>query len=210
MNDVHTFLDAVGSGLWAGFGLAVPVGALAVLLLDLTARSGFRTGAAAAVGVGLADAGYATAAVCGGAALAESLSPYSSTMRWLGAVVLIGMAARIVARGVRGTDGAAERAAVGPMRAFGLFLGLTALNPWPAVYFLALVLGGSAAAVADGTARIGYLAAVFLASLSWQLTLAVAGAALGRVRLGRRTRSVTAVLSGLLVLGLAVSMVAGG
>ncbi|MET7801153.1 lysine transporter LysE, partial [Streptomyces decoyicus] len=57
--------DAFLPGLWAGYALAVPVGALAVLLVSVTARTSFRVGASAALGVATADGLYALAAVAG-------------------------------------------------------------------------------------------------------------------------------------------------
>ena len=43
------------AGLLAGLGVAVPVGAIAVLVMSLAARTSFRVGAAAALGVATAD-----------------------------------------------------------------------------------------------------------------------------------------------------------
>jgi len=63
-------LDALISGLLAGYGVAIPVGAIGVLIIGLSARTSLRTGAAAALGVATADGVYATVAVLGGAAVA--------------------------------------------------------------------------------------------------------------------------------------------
>ncbi|HYN97810.1 MAG TPA: LysE family transporter, partial [Pilimelia sp.] len=85
---------ALVAGLLAGYGVAVPVGAIAVLVMGLTARTSFRVGAAAALGVATADGVYALAAVLGGAALAGLIEPVATPLRWVSAAVLAGIALR--------------------------------------------------------------------------------------------------------------------
>jgi hypothetical protein len=46
--------DVVIQGLLAGYGVAVPVGAIAALIVSLTARTGLAVGSAAALGVATA------------------------------------------------------------------------------------------------------------------------------------------------------------
>ena len=67
--------DALVSGLLAGYGIAVPVGAIAVLVIGLSARSGLAVGAGAGLGAATADGLYATVAVVGGAAVAGMVRP---------------------------------------------------------------------------------------------------------------------------------------
>src|ERR1700730_11522959 len=76
-------IGALVAGLAAGYGVAVPVGAIAALVLSLTARPSFRGGAAAALGVATADGVFAVAAVLGGAALARLIQPIATPLRWL-------------------------------------------------------------------------------------------------------------------------------
>ncbi|MFD0854071.1 lysine transporter LysE, partial [Actinomadura adrarensis] len=57
------------SGLAAGYAVAIPLGAFAVLLVTLTAHTSVRVGAAGAFGVATADTLYAAAALLGGTAL---------------------------------------------------------------------------------------------------------------------------------------------
>ncbi|POX41247.1 lysine transporter LysE, partial [Streptomyces sp. Ru72] len=66
---------ALVAGLVAGYGIAVPVGAVGTYLVSLTARTSLRTGACAALGVATADGLYALVATAGGSALAASLQP---------------------------------------------------------------------------------------------------------------------------------------
>ncbi|QLQ36865.1 LysE family transporter [Micromonospora robiginosa] len=81
------------AGLVAGYGVAIPVGAIAVLILGLSARDGFRVGAAAALAVATADGLYAALAALGGAGLARLLAPVAGPLRVVAALVLLGIAA---------------------------------------------------------------------------------------------------------------------
>ncbi|MFG2222883.1 LysE family transporter [Streptomyces sp. NPDC048644] len=202
-------------GLWAGYALAVPVGALAVLLVSVTARTSFRVGATAALGVATADGLYALLAVAGGAALSHALAPVAGPLRTTAAVILLAMALRTAVRAVRarGSDPAdAGRDVLGrPGRAYLAFLGLTLVNPWAILYFSALVLAGGTGAGGLGTARgVAFVAAVVTASASWQLFLAAGGAALGRVLTGARGRSFTAVVSAVVISALAIGLLCSG
>jgi len=53
--------EALISGLLAGYGVAVPVGAIGVLILSLSARTRLLVGAGAGLGVATADGLYAAA-----------------------------------------------------------------------------------------------------------------------------------------------------
>lgn len=78
---------ALAAGLLAGYGIAVPVGAVATYLVTLTARASLRVGASAALGVATADGAYALLAVLGGTALTRLIEPIAEPLRWLSALV---------------------------------------------------------------------------------------------------------------------------
>ncbi len=205
--------DAFLPGLWAGYALAVPVGALAVLLVSVTARTSFRVGASAALGVATADGLYALAAVAGGAALSRAVAPVAGPLRSLAAVLLLGMAVRTAVRALRnrGTQDGPERDVLGrPGRAYLAFLGLTLINPWAVLYFSALVLAGGAGTPAGVAGPAAFVAAVTLASVSWQLFLAAGGTVLGRSLTGSRGRVGTALLSAVVVSALAIGLLVRG
>lgn len=206
--------EAVLSGLWAGYGLAVPVGAIAVLMIQMTVREGFRTGAAAAMGATGADGLYALAAVIGGSAVATAVQPVAGPLRWIAAVILAVMAARILRTALRQTAAApgagTVRTALSSRRAFLTYFGLTALNPWPAIYFVALILGRQAQGPMSAAESVAYTVAIVVASGSWQLFLAFGASVLGRFITSPRGRVVTAVVSSLLIFALAAFMVLGG
>ena len=113
------------AGVIAGYGVAVPVGAIAVLIAGLTARTSLRVGAAAGLGAATADGVYALIAVLGGAALAAAITPIATPLRWVAAGVLVLLAAHTARSALRGRKGAAadpagsavERAGPGVERA---------------------------------------------------------------------------------------------
>ncbi|WP_116950856.1 LysE family transporter [Jiangella endophytica] len=209
--------SAIVAGLLAGYGIAIPVGAVGAYLVALTARTSLTVGAGAALGVAAVDGGYAIAAVLGGAALAGAVEPYAVPLRWASAVVLLVMAAvGAIAAYRRHRAGAAaagpgagrdvRAGRVTPVGAFVTFAGITVINPLTVVYFAALVIG-SGAELAGGAEAVAFVAAAFAASASWQLLLAGGGALLGRYVTGPRGRLVTAFVSSAVILVLAVRMV---
>ena len=197
-------ISAALSGLVAGYGIAVPVGAIAVLLLTLSARTSWRVGAAAGLGAASIDGSYALAAVVGGTELAGLTRVVAAPLHWAASGTLAIMAARTVAVAVGRYRSAGPQAPAGlrltsPLRAYAALAGLTALNPLTVVYFGALVLHSQAAG-AFTAARAGiFVACVFVASASWQLLLATGGTLLGRVVTGRRGMLALALLSAALI-----------
>ncbi|MDI1458375.1 LysE family transporter [Streptomyces sp. NPDC003388] len=200
---------ALLAGLLAGYGIAVPVGAVGTYLVSLTARTSLRTGASAALGVATADGLYALLATVGGAALAAQLRPVLDPLRWASALVLAVLALRAALLALRQYRAhrlttRPERPVPGAARAYLGLLGITLLNPMTVVYFVALVLGSGATGAARPLERAVFVAAAFAASASWQLLLAGGGALLGRALTGHRGRLVTALLSSAVILVLAV------
>jgi len=198
------------AGLLAGYGVAVPVGAIAALLVSLTARTSLRVGAAAAMGVATADGLYCALAVVGGAAVARIVEPVATPLRWTAMVVLLGLAARTAWTAWRRHREAATPADTGngpntPGRAYLGLLALTVLNPSTVVYFTALVLGRQD--TTDAVSGAVFVVAAFAASASWQLLLAAGGGLLGRVLTGPRGRFATAIGSSVVIAVLAVVIV---
>jgi arginine exporter protein ArgO len=202
---------ALAAGLLAGYGIAMPVGAVGAYLVALTARTSLRTGVFAALGVASADLAYALIAVWGGATLAPALRPVTRPLHWGSAVVLLALAAYAAVTGIRRyrrrrADAAADRPAAGAVRAYLGMWGMTMMNPLTIVYFTALVLGRQAAAAPSIADQAVFVAAVFAASASWQLVLAAGGAFLGRVLTSDRGRLATALASSALIGALAVHL----
>lgn len=203
---------ALVAGLLAGYGIAVPVGAVATYLVSLTARTSLRTGVCAALGVATADGLYALVATVGGSAVAALLRPVLDPLRWAAALVLVALAARGAVTAVR--EYRARHLATrttppppGPGRAYLGLLGITLLNPTTVIYFAALVLGTRAEEAVRPLEQGVFVLAAFVASASWQLLLASGGALLGRTLTGHRGRLVTALVSSAVITALAVRMV---
>ncbi|MGW0944968.1 LysE family transporter [Streptomyces sp. NPDC002623] len=203
---------ALVAGLVAGYGIAVPVGAVGTYLVSLTARTSLRTGLCAALGVATADGLYALVATVGGAAVAAVLRPVLTPLSWASAAVLLALAALGALTAVR--QHRARRLAThstppppSPARAYLSFLGITLLNPTTVVYFAALVLGSGAVDSVRPLEQGVFVLAAFVASASWQLALAGGGALLGRALTGHRGRLATALVSSAVMTVLAVRMV---
>jgi len=205
--------EAFLAGVVAGYGVAVPVGAIAIMIMGLAARTSFAVGAAAALGVATADGLYAAVAVIGGAALAAVIEPVATPLRWVAVVVLLGLATHTAVSAVRHhrdpARAARSREGLGtPSRAYAGILALTLLNPMTIVYFAALVLGRQAADALTPGGEVLFVAGAFLASASWQLLIASGGTLVGRLLTGPRGRLGTALVSAALIAGLALALVA--
>ncbi|MEU3625474.1 lysine transporter LysE [Amycolatopsis coloradensis] len=199
------------AGLLAGYGIAIPVGAVGTYLVVLTARAGLRIGVYAALGVATADGLYALVAVLGGSGLIPVIQPIAVPLRWISVVVLLGLALHIGLTGIRNHRDSSKAevtqpVAIGPVKAYVSLLGITLLNPTTVVYFAALVLGSEDMAAASGAEHVVFVIAAFAASASWQLFLAGGGAVLGKALTGRRGRLLTALASSVLIAGLGVRL----
>lgn len=190
------------AGALAGYGIAIPVGGIGVLIVGLSARISLRVGAAAGLGAATADGIYALVAVAGGAAVATMIAPIAEPLRWAGAAVLLALAVWTAWGAIR-SSGVTERRErpTTPLRAYLGVLGLTLLNPATVIYFAALVL-------ASGGEGGGawFVAGAFLASASWQLLIAGGGSLIGRLLTSDRGRLLTALVSSLVIAGFALNL----
>ncbi|MFF7588744.1 LysE family transporter [Kitasatospora purpeofusca] len=208
--------DALLSGLLAGYGIAVPVGAISVLIVTLASRVSLARGMAAALGVATADGLYALLALIGGATLAPLLEPAAGALELAAAAVLVLLAAHGLRatlrthRADRDPAGPPPPAPASPWRTYASLLGLTLLNPLTVVYFGALVLGGRTGPGSPGPGSLGpglvFVLAAFAASASWQALLATGGALLRRLLTGPRGRLLTGLTGNLVVLALALRL----
>jgi arginine exporter protein ArgO len=188
------------AGVAAGYGIAVPVGAIGVLIAGLSARTSLRVGAAAGLGAATADGVYALVAVVGGAAIAGLVAPIATPLRWVAAGVLLLLAAGTV-RGAVKKPAERETRPVSARRAYAGILGLTLLNPATVIYFAALVLGRGGSGGGPW-----FVIGAFLASASWQLLIAGGGSLVGRLLTGERGRMITALISSGVITILAIRL----
>ena len=219
-------IAALLAGLAAGYGIAIPVGAVAVLIMETGIRSGGRAAAAAGAGAASADGIYAAVAALFGAALAGVLAPWERPLRAVAVVVLAALALhgfRSVARAAAGAaawsgpSGPRDLAPSGPgpstgagrsiRRTYAGFLGITLLNPLTITYFAALILGLGRTGT-DAAQKAAFVAGAFLASLSGQMLLAGGSATLRR-RLSPRVRLAVGIAGNAMVLAFAVVIAIG-
>lgn len=200
-------MEAFLTGVVAGYGIAIPVGAIAVLIVRVGIKCGFRCALAAGMGAATADFLYAGLAVIGGAALAEPVQSVEQPLRFTSAVVL----ATIAVVGLRGVGMLASNGESADLdrselvRTYGRFVGLTIINPTTIIYFAAVIIGLGVAE--DLSAFEGGMFAIgaFLASLSWQSMIAGMGAFAGR-SLGEQAQKAAVICGNFVILAFAVAI----
>ena len=199
----HDLLVLALAGLAAGFAIAMPVGAIAVLILREGMVRGVRTELAAGAGCATVDLVYCALAVALGASLAEVIEAWLPTLALVSGLVIIGIGVfqLVAARREQPTE-SAEIVPGSRLKVYGRFVALTALNPATIVYFLAL----SAVVTTVTTSAAGpvvFVLATGLASLLWQSGLGVVGGLVGANVSDRAVRTLGLVAAcAIIVLGI--------
>jgi arginine exporter protein ArgO len=203
------------AGLAAGLGIALPLGAIGVLILREGVERGIRAAGVAALAVATVDFAYALVAVVVGERIADALAGVERLVQVVGALaltVVVVLGTRDLVRSVRaaGDPGTSPQPElpVGYGRTFLRFVGLTAINPMTAVYFVALTAGLSQRLSGPG-AGSAFALGVLLGSLSWQMVLAIGGATAGS-RMSQRVRIGVSLAGYAIVAGYAVKLALGG
>jgi threonine/homoserine/homoserine lactone efflux protein len=200
-------MNAFWEGMLAGYGIAIPVGAIAILIVDMGLRRGFPPAFMAGAGAATADFAYALLAVIAGATLAAALAPYATALQIASAIVLLALGAYGLRQawqisGEQDTETAVTDDQI-LWRIYLRFLGLTLLNPLTIAYFGALILGRDAGATITPPDRLLFVLGAALASLSWQTLLAALGS-LANQRLSPRFQRITSITGNLIVIALGV------
>lgn len=211
------------AGVAAGLGIAIPVGAISILIVETGLRRGFRLAVAAGAGAATVDGLYALIAAAFGAALASALAPWERPLRVVAVVALVAialrglMALRALARPATldgDSDGAPVRSDVeaaerggSAARTYGVFVAITVLNPVTVTYFAALILGLGSTGIGSAE-KAAFVLGAFLASLAWQTLLAAVGAFLHR-RFSPRLRAGVVLLGNAIILAFALVIGAG-
>jgi len=172
-------MSALLDGLIAGYGIAIPLGGISVLIVNLALERGFRLGFMAGAGTATIDMICATLAVFAGAAVVASISPYSQPLQLMSGLVLIAMGMYgIFQIGKRGptADNPPSEGRDEVWTTYGKFLALTILNPFTVAYFLALIIGKGSTWSFSSMDCFLFIGGVTIASFSWQIVLAGAGA----------------------------------
>ena len=163
-------------GLIAGYGIAIPVGPIAILIVEIGIRRGFPVAFCAGAGAASADLVYATAASIAGTFLVSVLRPYSTVIHTASAVALIAIGLWLLYLSRKNQDTRVDEFRVSSRSgAYGLVFGLTLLNPLTVAYFTTLILGLRTNIASSPGDVVFFVSGAFLASLSWQSIVACVG-----------------------------------
>jgi arginine exporter protein ArgO len=199
-------VDRFIEGLVAGYGIAIPVGAIAILILEMSLTNGLIAGLASGAGAASADFLFAALAAVAGELLAGFLIPIQIPIRILSGLflVVLGSLGVVRSRGRSPRSQGHSPKSSKPLKIYIQFLVLTSLNPLSLAYFSALILGRDPSDELDAIARIAFILGAGLASLSWQSLLAVMGA-YGMKRMGAQFHMITIIIGNLIVLGIGLN-----
>ena len=196
-------------GIIAGYGIAIPIGPIGILIVELGIKRGFSTAFSAGAGAASADLIYATIASTAGAFLVSILTPYAYTLRMVSAIVLIAFGFWLLYHGLRGRNEQEKKVnAMTHKDTYCMFLGLTLLNPVTVAYFTTLILGLTAGTAASSIDILLFVVGAFFASLSWQTLLAFTSG-LTHKRLSHKLQTVTFAFGNCLVILLGILILIG-
>jgi threonine/homoserine/homoserine lactone efflux protein len=204
-------MNGLLEGLLAGYGIAIPVGAVSILIVTTGMVSGFRKGFAAGAGAATADLVYATVASIAGTALVVLLQPVARQVRLAGGIALLLLAGFGIFQGLRKArvnprQEAGPQPHQKPLGAYLQLLFITMVNPLTVVYFAALILGRQKSGEALLVDRIAFVLGAAAASLSWQTMLAGLGS-IFHGRLPPRFRTLAVLGGNLIVAALGVRII---
>lgn len=198
-------MAAFWEGVVAGYGIAIPIGAIAVLIFETTLRKGFLTGFMAGAGAATADTIFALIASFAGVAVASALMPFAAVIRLTSVLVLFSIGLyglwRTFKRRSRATRQHLRDNSRGKRATFWQFLGLTLLNPLTVVYFAALIMSREANSTLTTVEQLAFVAGAGLASLSWQTLLVCVGHFASQL-LSERLQMIVSITGYLVVVGL--------
>ena len=194
-------MRSLGIGFGLGFLVALQLGPMSLFLVRTVLRSGARAGLAVGAGIALTDLLYAAAGAAGAAPLV-AVDAVRTTVRLIGAAVLVWLGVRSIRAGARPTTEGGREAAVSPYRAFRTAVAATAANPTTILSWVAVFT-----ALPDGTRPVPLVLGVGIGSLTW-FALLTGGIAAVRHALSRRAVQVADVLAGLGLIGFGVTLAA--
>lgn len=177
---IGIMLNSFVNGALAGYAIAIPVGAIAILILETGLQRGFWHAFAAGSGTATADLMYATIAVTLGTLVAQLLTPIAFILKIASAIFLVAFGLRGLYKAwqARKNRNRIEARAINAsiLQTYGTLLGLTILNPATIAYFAALILGGTVGAAPTIADKGAFVVGAALGSWSWQSVIAAVGA----------------------------------
>ena len=204
-------LAAFARGILAGYGVAIPLGPITLLIMELGIQRGFSSAICAAAGAATADLVYAIIAVLAGTVIAGLLLPFARPLHYLSGGVLILIGLWLLYERRHRAEVRSDTRNLEPrnyFQTYTMILGLTLLNPVTITYFTALILGLQTSESRSFADEWYFVAGIFSASLSWQTLLAGVGTIVGK-RVSLRFRAITQVSGSLLIVGLGVAILLG-
>jgi threonine/homoserine/homoserine lactone efflux protein len=168
---------ALIAGLVAGLAIAMQVGAVSLLLVELSVVRGPRVGVAAGMGVATVDFAYAVIAAAAGSVVGAALSSHESEIKIVAALVLAAIAVHGIAGAWRDPEARALVAGGSPRAYFARFLAITAVNPLTIASFAAVA---AALSLESAAATVAFVVGVGAASAGWHLVLTLAAGHAGR------------------------------
>jgi len=199
-------------GISAGLALAIPVGPMALMLVETTLRSGHRVGAAGALAMSTVDAAYAVVVFLAGTTVSNILGKNGLLLSIIGATILLGLGIQTLAKAWSSTQDSASAQSVDrdqtviARKTYFKFAAATIINPPTALYFLAIApsltgLTGSNPALAT----LAFAGGVFIGSGVWQQTLALAGVGIRNLSTPK-FRRIISLIGGSMIVTLAISL----
>lgn len=208
-------LDLFSFGFAAGLALAIPVGPMAIMLINTTMSRGWRHGVVGALGMAMVDFSYALLVFILGALLASFLSDWGVWLSLGGAAILMALGIQTLIRNLsllRKPEGHNDSFVKDGSRGktFATFVGATVLNPPTALYFLAIAPTVSTLSNTNGFASaLMFAGGVFIGSIIWQEGLALAGLGLRKLTTNR-VRAAVGSIGGALIIALSISVAMRG
>jgi arginine exporter protein ArgO len=199
-------MPALIEGLLAGYGIAIPVGAMTILIVETTLRKGFTAGFVAGSGTATVDFLFAALAAVAGSVLATRLEPYADSVRVISSIFLVGLGIYGLLRSLRrAAPEEISQTESGYGKLYVQFFVITAVNPLTVIYFSALILGGTLGISSTNLDRLLFILGAGFASFSWQSLLALIGALL-RKGISPRVRFAMSLTGNLVVVGLGLRL----
>jgi threonine/homoserine/homoserine lactone efflux protein len=169
-------MDVFTLGFWAGLGLAVPLGPMAILLITTTIAKGRKSGSLGALAMASVDFTYALVVFAVGSIVLQAITPLVLPLRVIGSVVLVVVAIQLW-RNAKNSKLEAREVSKDSTRnslaTYATFFGLTVINPATAFYFLAITPSVAQVSLGGGlSVNVFYFGlGVFTGSVIWQFAL---------------------------------------
>jgi threonine/homoserine/homoserine lactone efflux protein len=198
-------------GFFAGLALAIPVGPMAIMLINTTLEKGWHHGVAGASAMATVDFLYALTVFLLGSVIASFFAEWGQLLSQIGALILLSLGAIMIVRNIKLIRSKAleisdAKSGKTALKTFGLFALATAVNPPTALYFLAIA--PSVAQYASSNILINaftFAIGVFVGSAIWQQVLAFTGNTLRKFA-QRKVRIFFGLIGGAVIVALAIAL----